>query len=79
MSGFSFSHANISQTIMEKECSRKSPICDVDEKYRRLDGSCNNLKVAKMGMAFTPLRRLLPNAYEDGENKNYLFFLLIIF
>ena len=66
----SFTNANISDTIMEKECSAQ-PVCDPNQKYRRIDGSCNNLSIPKLGMAFTPLRRVLPNAYEDGESNPY--------
>ena len=66
MSMVSFTNANISDTIMESECPAQ-PVCNPDEKYRRIDGSCNNLLIPKLGMAFTPLRRVLPNAYEDGE------------
>ncbi len=65
MSRVSFTNANISETIMAKEC-KPDPVCDPEEKFRRIDGSCNNLKIPKLGMAFTPLRRVLRNAYEDG-------------
>ena len=35
-------------------------------KYRTIDGSCNNLGKPRMGQVFTPLQRILPNAYADG-------------
>ena len=45
-----------------------TPICNSSNKYRTIDGSCNNLRNPKFGQAFTPLQRLLPNAYADGEH-----------
>ena len=38
---------------------------NVPEKYRKYDGSCNNLKNPKLGWAHTPYQRILPNAYPD--------------
>ncbi len=43
-----------------------NPDCDPKAKFRTLDGSCNNLERPKLGMSFTPLRRILPNDYSDG-------------
>ena len=36
------------------------------ENFPSIDGSCNNLRKPKYGMAFTPLQRVYNNAYEDG-------------
>ncbi|GMR36562.1 hypothetical protein PMAYCL1PPCAC_06757, partial [Pristionchus mayeri] len=38
------------------------------ERYRTLDGSCNNLQNPLLGAAFTPYSRLLPAQYDDGVN-----------
>ena len=72
----SFTNANISDTIMESECPAQ-PVCNPDEKYRRIDGSCNNLLIPKLGMAFTPLRRVLPNAYDDGDTQSSMDYFCI--
>ena len=37
----------------------------VTDKYRRIDGLCNHRD--GRGSAGSTLRRLVPNAYEDGE------------
>jgi len=42
--------------------------CDPKSKYRSFDGKCNNLKVPWWGKKETPLKRLLPNEYDDGIN-----------
>lgn len=60
-----FTGAILKGTRMEANCPRR-PICDRNAKYRTIDGSCNNLKNPKLGMAQTPLKRLLLNRYEDG-------------
>ena len=44
--------------------------CDA-ERFRTLDGSCNNLEVSNRGAALSAMRRLIPNDYADG-NKNKL-------
>ena len=39
--------------------------CNQEDKFRSLDGSCNNLKNPMFGKVFTPVQRILPNAYKD--------------
>ena len=41
--------------------------CTKTEKYRRLDGSCNNLENTMLGKSVTPYKRLLPPFYEDDN------------
>ena len=36
----------------------------VRDRYRNIDGQCNNLANQDMGKSFTPTSRFLPNAYE---------------
>jgi hypothetical protein len=39
--------------------------CDSLQKYRTIDGSCNNLEVPLLGRSSTPYKRYLPTAYDD--------------
>jgi hypothetical protein len=41
--------------------------CDKTSKFSELDGSCHNLAVPAIGRAATPLKRILPAAYEDAK------------
>ncbi|TRY69075.1 hypothetical protein TCAL_13287 [Tigriopus californicus] len=56
-----------------QRCFRKTPSsgslarCDSNARYRTFDGRCNNLANPDWGSAGEPLRRFLPNAYEDGR------------
>lgn len=43
--------------------------CDHTTAFRTITGWCNNLNQPKFGQSFTPLDRILPNAYEDGFSK----------
>nr|XP_022327763.1 peroxidase-like protein [Crassostrea virginica] len=42
------------------------PVCDQRQKYRSPCGACNNLEDPLLGKAFTPFRRIVPSAYDDG-------------
>ena len=50
------------------DCNQLTPNCSSPsvDKYRTIDGSCNNPFHPTLGAAFTPFRRLLDAAYEDG-------------
>ncbi|XP_041367982.1 chorion peroxidase-like [Gigantopelta aegis] len=45
-------------------CRRLPPIMCTFSKYRTADGTCNNLRRPHWGSARTPMKRLLPFAYE---------------
>ena len=40
--------------------------CDAANKFRSLDGSCNNLEIPLLGSSATPYKRYLAPAYQDG-------------
>ena len=50
--------------IKDRNCSIDAT-CSQEDKFRSLDGSCNDLKNPMFGKVFTPVQRILPNAYED--------------
>ncbi|XP_041373987.1 chorion peroxidase-like [Gigantopelta aegis] len=47
--------------------------CDSADKYRSIDGSCNNLLKLQWGMLGRPFRRFLPQSYDDGVSKPRFF------
>ncbi|XP_071091009.1 myeloperoxidase-like [Haliotis cracherodii] len=40
--------------------------CDPNTRYRKADGSCNNLRSPRWGKSFIPSRRFMPPEYNDG-------------
>jgi peroxidase len=40
--------------------------CRLEDKFRTLDGTCNNLHAPEKGAAMQPFRRILPPVYDDG-------------
>ena len=52
-------------TTLESDQCRADPICNKEDKYRSIDGSCNNLQNPKFGQVMTPVQRILKNAYAD--------------
>jgi len=44
--------------------SATAAVCDVDERYRSFDGTCNNLQNPNFGAAFTPFLRFMDPEYE---------------
>lgn len=65
-------NANVNNTEFVKNCP-PTPRCQPDQMYRTIDGSCNNLRIPKFGMAKTTFARVMENAYDDGSFKSYLF------
>lgn len=51
--------------------------CNPFQKYRSIDGTCNNLLVPGWGTPNTAFVRLLPPSYSDG--KSFFLISLIIF
>lgn len=60
-----FANADLDNTVLENACEPQ-PTCNPNSKYRTIDGSCNNLREPNYGKSFTPLQRILGNAYADG-------------
>ena len=60
-----FAQTNTRNTILESQCPA-TPNC-FNSKYRKIDGSCNSKRDAKLGEAMTPLQRILQPAYSDGK------------
>lgn len=55
------------QTSVSNHCPR-APVCE-QSKYRKIDGSCNNLRNPIWGQSHTTFNRLLPSDYSDGLNE----------
>ncbi|XP_050539391.1 lactoperoxidase-like isoform X2 [Daktulosphaira vitifoliae] len=55
-------------TIFTKpECNNRTPIdCQVQSRYRTVDGTCNNILEPRRGSSLTPYRRVIPADYSDG-------------
>ncbi|KAH3858557.1 peroxidasin homolog pxn-2-like [Dreissena polymorpha] len=49
-------------------CPNTTVMCNADDRFRSINGTCNNLNNPTWGMAGAAQRRLLPAAYDDGLN-----------
>ncbi|KAB0802059.1 hypothetical protein PPYR_04245 [Photinus pyralis] len=59
-------HQDLSQTPLGAACV-PPPVCPpVPPRFRKIDGSCNNINNPSWGMPLTPYSRLLPPVYHDG-------------
>ena len=58
----------IAKLYLESGCKDvvPTPVCRPSDKYRTIDGTCNNLNNPMYGAANTPFRRLILPQYEDG-------------
>ena len=59
----------IARMMIESSCTaRKAPKCftRTSQRFRTIDGTCNNLRNPLLGAADTALVRLIPAQYEDG-------------
>ena len=63
--------------LMVGTASRNNPECDREAKYRKLDGSCNNLASPQWGATATPMPRLMDNAYSDGKFLTFFYVIII--
>lgn len=57
------------QEELPNECQFPQIKCDPNEKYRTVDGTCNNIDNAYWGATRSPSRRLLPPEYNDGKDE----------
>ncbi|RNA39528.1 Peroxidasin, partial [Brachionus plicatilis] len=61
-----FARSDSTVQVESKFCPFTKVDCDLNYKYRSVDGKCNNLDNPLRGAANTPYKRLLPPAYEDN-------------
>lgn len=52
--------------MTSKHCMPRVPDCKLVGKYRKIDGSCNNLNFPTWGMSNRDQQRYLPPQYHDG-------------
>ena len=66
--GESLSEDTLDMLFAESRCEGPTPNCDIPtvDKFRTIDGTCNNKDRQTLGAAFTPFGRLLSAVYEDG-------------
>lgn len=55
-----------SNTVLEN--CYGNPNCNFNDKFRKIDGTCNNRRQPLFGALRTPLQRVLRNAYGNGIN-----------
>ena len=48
------------------QCRESHVSCSARQKYRSIEGTCNNLQHPKWGASLQPFRRFMPAEYEDG-------------
>jgi hypothetical protein len=62
------SEANLAlQEPLQADCPLPSISCSETEKYRRINGSCNNLENPLWGSTYVALNRELPPEYTAGD------------
>lgn len=59
------SQVDLYGTPYEKYCPRV-PLCNPRDRYRTMDGSCNNLQSPLWGKTNTQYARIMPPSYSDG-------------
>ena len=67
--GSKLTNEEVSLMIEESECiAREEPMCFTlfFDRFRTIDGTCNNLDFPFLGAADTAVARLIPSQYEDG-------------
>ncbi|KAK9879276.1 hypothetical protein WA026_004121 [Henosepilachna vigintioctopunctata] len=57
---------DLTLTPLGDTCAPKIFCDSVPERYRRIDGACNNIRHPAWGSHLTPYARLLPPSYKDG-------------
>ncbi|XP_047478560.1 LOW QUALITY PROTEIN: chorion peroxidase-like [Penaeus chinensis] len=63
--GFGLQQMDVRNTILGDRCP-SVPNCNLRNKYRTADGSCNNPRQPTWGQSNTPVQRILPARYDDG-------------
>lgn len=55
--------SKILHNSLPKQCQLPDINCDVNSKYRSVDGTCNNVERPHLGATYLPNARLLPPVY----------------
>ena len=69
--GIGLKQVSIKDTIIRETCPKPASCEEIDNYYRKIDGSCNNLKTPNLGKSMTQFQRIIPPKYADGINKTY--------
>nr|AAL05973.1 peroxinectin [Penaeus monodon] len=64
--GHGLRNLNVRSTVLSEMCPRNPDCRGINQKYRTVDGSCNNQANPVWGKSNTPVQRILPPTYNDG-------------
>lgn len=64
--GFGLKNVPVSGTVLADKCPQMPSCRNRNNRYRTIDGSCNNPNNHAWGMSNMPNQRIMPPTYEDG-------------
>ena len=71
--GIGLQNVRVSETSLVEQCPTQITCGNPSSRFRTADGSCNNLQKPEFGKSNTPVQRILPPTYDDGEWTPLLF------